>query len=362
MPCTVTQLAQRLGADLIGDGDRTVTGCAPIVTAGPDQITFLANPRYRRHLETTKAAAVIIAEGIDCPERLTRLVSDDPYFAFRNAMIELHGFRDHPKPMDAEQPDERGRFISPRANIHPDADIGTGAVIHPNVTVEAGASVGERTALYPGVYIGPDSAIGEDCLIYANVTIYDHCRIGDRVTLHASTVIGQDGFGYATHDEAHHKIPQRGIVVIGDDVELGAGCAIERAAMEETRIGAGTKFADLISIGHGTTIGAHCLFVSLVGVSGSVDVGDYVVLGGQVGVAGHLTIGTGVQAAGRCAIASDIAPGSKVGGEPAVEIDRAKRNILAGQNLYEMATRLRKLERRFNRFLDALDQPRSDEA
>ena len=138
-------------------------------------------------------------------------------------------------------------------------------------------------------------------------------------------------------------------MVLGDDVEMGAGCAIERAAMGATRIGKGTKFADLISIGHGTTIGEHCLFVSFVGVSGSVEIGNYVVLGGQVGVAGHLKVGNMVQAAGQTAIAQDVPDGMKVGGVPAVPFERAKRNALAGTELYEMFKRVRKLEREIER-------------
>ena len=153
-------------------------------------------------------------------------------------------------------------------------------MIHPRAVIEIGAVVGERCVIYPGAYIGPHARLGDECILFPNVVIYDYCQVGDRVTLHANTVIGHDGFGYATHQGAHHKIPQTGIVVIEDDVEMGAGCAIERAAVGETRIGKGTKFADLISIGHGTTVGEHCLFVSLVGVSGSVEVGKYVVLGG----------------------------------------------------------------------------------
>jgi UDP-3-O-[3-hydroxymyristoyl] glucosamine N-acyltransferase len=161
--------------------------------------------------------------------------------------------------------------------------------------------------------------------------------------------VGHDGFGYATHEGEHHKIPQAGIVVIEDDVELGAGCAIERAAVGETRIGRGTKLADLISIGHGTSIGAHCLFVSLVGVSGSVEVGSYVVLGGQTGVAGHLKIGDDVQAAGKTAIVRDLPAGSRVGGVPAVAIDQAKRNAMVAADLYGLLQRVKQLEKTVER-------------
>lgn len=341
MSLTVAQLASRIGAQVAGDGSLPLHRCAAIEVAGEGDVTFLANSRYLPELEATKATAVIIDPKLECPPRLTRLLADDPYFAFRNAMIELHGFRVHPLPQRAAA----GSTISERAIVHPEARIGEGAALHPNVVVERGAVIGARTILYPGVFIGPDAVVGDDCVLYPNVVIYDHCIIGHRVMLHAGTVIGSDGFGHATHKGAHHKIPQAGVVVIEDDVEMGAGCAIERAAMGETRIGKGTKFADLISIGHGTTVGRHCLFVSLVGVAGSVEVGDYVVLGGQVGVAGHLKIGKGVQAAGRTAIVQDVPEGQKVAGVPALPLDLAKRNALASIELYDLFKRVRRLER-----------------
>ncbi len=362
MAMTLGELAERLGARLIGGPAREtpITGCVAIedAAAAPGRVTFLANAKYVKYLKNTKAAAVLINESVpaeNVPEHVARLVVDDPYFAFRNALIELHGYRQHPPVIGpTHAPDAKplapgsavGRAtLSERASIHPDAVIGPETSIHPNVVIERGATIGSKCVLYPGVYIGVDAKIADECVLFPNVAIYDRCVLGNRVTLHANTVIGQDGFGYATYKGAHHKIPQTGIVVIEDDVEMGAGCAVERATMGETRIGKGTKFADLISIGHGSKIGAHCLFVSLVGVSGSVEIGNYVVLGGQVGVAGHLKIGDGVQAMARAAIAQDVAPGQKIGGVPAVPADLAKRNALASLNLYEMTKRLRRLER-----------------
>ena len=335
MGMTLVQLAQRIGAKVVGDGSAQVNGCAAIESAGPDELTFLANSKYVDFLQTTRAAAVIIDPKTPCPDRMVRLVADDPYFAFRNAMIELHGFRSHPIAV----PGLNGRGESA------DADIGAGTLVHPRAVVESGASIGRNCVLYPGVYIGQHARVGDDCVLFPNVVVYDRCVLGNRVTLHANTVIGQDGFGYATHKGAHHKIPQAGIAVIEDDVEMGAGCAIERAAIGETRVGKGSKFADLISIGHGTTIGAHCLLVSLVGVSGSVEIGDYVALGGQVGVTGHLRIGHRVQVAARSAVVQDVPDGTKVGGVPAIELDKAKRNALAGLELYELVKRVRALER-----------------
>ena len=338
---TLDELAERLGARLEGDGSVPVTGCAPIESAGPGDVTFLIKPKYAHVLETTDAAVVIVDAKTPCPARTARLVSDDPYFAFRNAAVALHGFRKHPEPT--------GGPISPNATVHPDATVGPGTIVHPYAVVEAGATVGRDCVLYPGVYVGAGATLGDECILFANAVVYDRCLVGSRVMLHSCVVVGQDGFGYATHDGVHHKIPQTGIVVIEDDVELGAGCAIERASVGETRIGRGTKFADLVSIGHGTKIGKHCLFVSLVGVSGSVDVGNHVVLGGQVGAIGHLKIGDGVQAAAKAGITRDLPPGARVWGIPAIDLGRARRNMIVGTDLYGLARRVRQLERELER-------------
>lgn len=346
---TLGELARRLGAELThaaSDSKASATeisGCAPIGGAGPNEVTFLANKAYTRYLSETRAAAVLMRADVECPEGVVGLVCDDPYFAFRNAMVELHGFRRHPAVMRAPA---GPAMISDHASVHPTAAIGDGAQIHPNAVVENSARVGRNSVLYPGVYVGEGATVGDDCILYANVVIYDRCMLGDRVTLHSNTVIGQDGFGYATHAGAHHKIPQTGTVVLEDDVEMGAGCAIERAAMGETRIRRGTKFADLISIGHGTTIGEHCLFVSFVGVSGSVDIGNYVVLGGQTVVAGHIRVGNGVQAIGRTAIAQDVEDGQIVGGVPAIPMTQAKKNALVATDLYGLFQRVRRIEKR----------------
>jgi UDP-3-O-[3-hydroxymyristoyl] glucosamine N-acyltransferase len=342
MSLTLDELAKRVGATVHGEGAVTVDACAPIDTAGPHDVTFLANRKYRSFLDSTKAAAVLVDEQTTCPDHLTRLVAADPYFAFRNAMIELHGFREHPHP-----PAPDGGAVSAMATVHPDATIGADTIVHPHAHVEAGATVGRGCVLYPGVFVGPGAVVGDECLLYPNVVIYDGCRLGDRVTLHANTVIGQDGFGYATHEAAHHKIPQAGVVLIGDDVEMGAGCAIERSAMGATSIGRGTKIADLVSIGHGATVGEHCLLVSLVGVSGSAEIGNYVVLGGQSGIVGHLRVGHGAQIAAQSGVAGDVADGQKVGGSPAVPLGQWHRNSLV--DVRKLDQRVRELEREVKR-------------
>lgn len=348
MAMTLDELAGRIGAVVEGDGGAEITACNSIEQAGPGELAFVSNIKYARYLQSTKAAAVLVdpktAADARTPASLTKLIADDPYFAFRNALVQLHGYRKHPRPIDA-QPDERGVAVSASAVIHSTASVGEGSRVHPFVVIEKGASVGRNCVLYPGVYIGENAKVGDECILHPNVTVYDRCVLGNRVVLHSSTVIGQDGFGYATHRGAHHKIPQTGNVIVEDDVEMGGGCAVERAAMGTTRIGKGTKFADLISIGHGCNIGEHCLFVSFVGVSGSVEVGNYVVLGGQVGVTGHLRIGDGVQAMARSAIIRDVPPGTKVGGAPALPADIARRNAMVSVDLHTLAKRVRDLER-----------------
>lgn len=340
MTMTLAELAARIGAELVGDGSVSIRSVAPIDRAEAGEVTFLANMRYGPHLRSTRASAVIIGRDIECPAELPRLLADDPYFAFREALVVLHGFRAHPPLVDGLQ---QGR--APTAMVHPSARLGEGCAVHPFAVVERGACLGSGCTLYPGAYVGEHAVLGDGCVLFPHAVVYDRCQLGHRVTLHSHAVVGSDGFGYATHQGRHEKIPQTGIVLIEDDVEIGAGCVIERAAMEETRIGAGTKFADLISIGHGTRIGKGCLLVSLVGISGSVEVGDFVAFGGQAGVAGHLTIGSGTRVAAKAAVVTDIPAGARVAGIPAIDLDAAKRNALAGRDLYGMARRLKDLER-----------------
>ena len=352
MTMPLAELAERIGATLEGDGSVPITGCAPIECAGPSEVTFLANAKYSRFLPTTRAAGVIVHPETGCPPGLTRLVTKNPYLAFRNAMVALHGFRLHPAPM-APACGHR----SEKAAVHPEATLGEGTTVHPFAVVERGAVVGRQTVLYPGAYVGPQARVGDECVLYPNAVVYDRCVLGDRVIVHSSAVVGHDGFGFAQHKDTFQKIPQTGIVVVEDDVEIGAGVALERAAMGETRIGRGTKLADLISIGHGTSIGAHCLVVSLVGVSGSVEIGDHVMIGGQVGITGHLKVGDRVQVAARAGIVHDVPDGARVGGVPAVEIGRARRNVLVGRDLAGLARRIKGLEHELRELKQALAEP-----
>ena len=353
MGLTVSQLATQISAEVRGDGSRLLVGCAPIDEANAEQLTFLSNPKYASSLATTKAGAVVISTGdaAGAPPGLTLLVAKDPYFAFRQAVVALHGFRKPPSPIGAAGNPTPASGVSPLAVIDATATIGKDVAIHPFAVIGPHATIGDRTVIYPHCYVGPHASIGEDCQLFPSVTVYDHCVLGNRVTLHAGCVIGQDGFGYATaklpgEDTRHHKIPQVGNAVIEDDVEMGAGCTVDRATIGSTRIGKGTKFSDLIAIGHGASIGRHNLFVALVGIAGSTETGDYVVMGGQVGVAGHLTIGAGAQLAAQSGVMTDVPAGEKYGGQPAMPLNIAKRNYLSLTRLGDMMKEFRELQKR----------------
>ncbi len=327
-----------LGGTLEGDGERIVRGAATLEAAQADQVSFLANKRYERHVAETRAAAVLVATdyngAVASGSALIRC--DDPYFAFRQAMVALHGFR---------KPHFDG--IDPRADVHETARLAEGVRVAAFVSIGPGCEIGAGTSLYPGVCIGPDTRIGRDCTLYSNVTIYEKCVLGDRVTIHASSSIGHDGFGYATHGTppVHEKIPQAGWVELEDDVEIGACCAIDRATMGATIVGAGTKFSNLVAIGHGTHLGKHCLLVAQAGLAGSVMVGDYCVFAGQTGIVGHISIGDGVRVAAKSGVTSDVPAGLEIGGAPAVPLPEARRTWMSLSRLPQMRSAIKKLTR-----------------
>ena len=322
MPCTIQ-----------GDADLQVVGVATLEDAGPSEISFLANPKYEKALETTSAGAVIVSNDQQVPDRLTVLRTAAPYAAISAVMVHIHGYRKHHK---ADAGD--------RAVIHPSAVIGENANIHHGVTVSADVTIGKNVVLYPGVYIAEGSRLGDDCVLYPNVVVYDGSVLGNRVTIHAGTVIGEDGLGYAPVGETWHKIPQIGIVEIGDDVEIGANCSIDRATLGRTVISRGTKFSNLIAIGHGTKIGEHCMFVAQVGVAGSVHVGRHVTMAGKVGVAGHLTIGDNAQLGAMAGLMKDVPAETAVAGLPAIPIKDALRSFALVERLPHLHKQIKQLE------------------
>ena len=314
--------------------DRSITGVNTLSDARAGEITFLSNPRYATSVQETAASAVIARPGAEIPESLSVLRCDDPYGAVTVAIITLHGHRRHPR-----------WGISPQASIDASARIGANPNIAAGVTIAAEVVVGDNCTFYPGCYLAEGVRVGNDCTLYPNVVIYNRCELGHRVTIHAGSVIGEDGLGYAPHGEKWVKIPQVGRALIGDDVEIGANCAIDRATLGQTEIGAGTKFGNVVVIGHGTKIGPDCMFVGLVGVAGSVTVGRHVTLAGQVGVAGHLAIGDGAMIGAQSGIAGDVEANASVFGSPAIPMENAKRSMYVFQKLPDWVRRIKDLER-----------------
>lgn len=341
---TLGELAKRIGARLVvaesSQSEVIIERCARLCDAGKGEVSFFVNPRYVDQLSKTEAEAVIVGPEVEY-KGSALLVADDPYYAFREAMVALHGFKRHMGFVEGS--DEV--VVHERSFVDSTAKIGEGTVIHAFAVVCEGAIIGRKCVIYPHTFIGPGVRLGDECAIFSNVAIYDGCELGDRVVLHGGTVIGQDGLGYAPHDGKHWKIPQVGNVVIGDDVEMGANCAVDCATMGSTIIGEGTKFSDGVTIGHGCHIGKHNLFVGQVGVAGSVITGDYVVMGGQVGVAGHLRIGDRVQIAADSGVMTDIPDDSQYGGTPAMPLTEAKRIHLHSVRLPSLVARVKKIER-----------------
>ena len=336
---TLTELAERIGGRVDGDGQATVSGVAPLATAGPGEVAFLANEKYLRFMGVTQAAAVIVADDYDgAGGPLIRC--GDPYFAFREAMVAFYGFRSHP--FDG---------IDKRAAIHSEATVAEGVRAGPFVTVERGAEIGKGATLYPGVYVGENARVGADCILHANAVVYDRCVLGDRVTIHAGSSIGQDGFGYATHGGQHHKIPPAGWVEIGDDVEIGANCTIDRAAMGATVIGAGTKLSNNIAIGHGAQLGEHCLMVAQSGVAGSTQVGNYVAFAAQSGAVGHIRIGDRARIGAQTGVINDVPDDQEVLGSPHFPLARARRVYATFSQLPELRQAVKKLTRQVNNLL-----------
>lgn len=314
MALTLRELTEAIGAELAGDPDTTIRAVNTLEEARPGEVSFLANAKYARQLQTTEASAVIVAPGVSS-NRVALLKSKDPYYAFAQAMVLLHGHRKH-----------------------------SHAGVHPRAHVDPTATIGDGTIVYPGVYIGPRVRIGRDCVLHPNVVVYEDCIIGDRVIIHANSSIGPDGFGYAAHEGVHHKIPQSGNVIIEDDVEIGSNAAIDRAVLGSTVIGRGTKIDDLVAIGHNARIGPHGLLVALVGVAGSVTVGHHVTLAGQVGVAGHLKIGDNVTIGAQSGVVNNVLDQSTLLGSPAMPIGQARRVAAVFVQLPELNDRLKKLE------------------
>jgi UDP-3-O-[3-hydroxymyristoyl] glucosamine N-acyltransferase len=334
---TTGQIAERLQCGLEGDGNVVIDGVAGIQQARGGDLTFVANAQYFSQLATTAASAVILGSGkvAAVPAGCVVLRTEDPYSAFARA-LELF------------VPDSRpAKGIDPLASVAADATLGADVSIAPFVAIGAGARVGARTVIYSGAVIGAGATVGDDCTIYAHVSIRERVVVGNRVRLHDGVVVGGDGFGFARQkDGTHLKIPQHAAVVIEDDVEIGANSAIDRPAVGETRIGAGTKIDNLVHVAHGVVLGRRVLLAAQVGIAGSTTIEDDVMMAGQTGVTGHVRIGKGARVGAKSAVLQSVEAGGFVTGHPAIEHADWKKSAVMFRHLPAMKRRIEELEQR----------------
>jgi UDP-3-O-[3-hydroxymyristoyl] glucosamine N-acyltransferase len=301
----LAEIVAFVGGRYGGPAGGTVDGVASLAEALEAQLSFLSNSKYAGQLASTRAGAILVGDDVQGDdERLIRVAN--PYFAMASVVAKYFDCRPMP------------RGISPLASIAPTATLGNDVAVGPFSTIGDDVTLGDGVVIFQNVSIEAGSTIGEETIVYPQVSIYDRSIIGKRCIIHSGVVIGADGYGFATEGGRHHKIPQIGIVRIGDDVEIGAGSTIDRAALGETVIGDGTKIDDLVMIAHNVKVGRHCLLVAQVGIAGSTELGDGVVVAGQSGFSGHLKIGNGVQVAAKSAVLDDVPDGAKVMGIPAV--------------------------------------------
>ena len=297
MKRSVSQIADAVGARLIGEGCREVEGVASLASAGPQHLVFVDDERHLAEALASRAGAVIagpFAERISCDRPL--LISEHPKMAFARAARFL----------SEESADAAQQNMTP-ASVHPTAVIPASAVLGARVCVSARAVIGENARVGAGTHVGPGCVVGDgveigrDCRLYPNVTIYQGTTLGDRVLVHAGAVLGSDGFGYVRDRKTGHyeKFPQVGKLVIEDDVEIGANSTIDRGALDETRIRRGTKIDNLVHIGHNCQLGEDVIIAAQTGLSGSIVIENGVVLGGQVGIGEHARIGEGVMLGGQ---------------------------------------------------------------
>jgi UDP-3-O-[3-hydroxymyristoyl] glucosamine N-acyltransferase len=331
---TLRELAERLGCRLEGDGAVEVRRIATLEAAGPGDLSFLSNPKYASKLATTRASAAIVGEDA-APAPCAMLRARDPYLAFAAAAALL-------------APDDRpAPGVSPLAAVDGGAALGPGCHIGAFASIGAGAVLGARTVVHPHAVVYPGAVIGDDCVIHAHASIRERCQIGNRVIVQNGAVIGSDGFGFAPRpDGSYQKIPQTGPVVIEDDVEIGANTTIDRPAVGETRIQAGTKIDNLVQVAHGVHVGRNVMLVAQVGIAGSTTIGDSTVLAGQVGVAGHLHVGKGTKATAQTGIPNSLPDGSFVSGYPAIENREWLKSSAVFRRLPELKKALATLEKR----------------
>jgi UDP-3-O-[3-hydroxymyristoyl] glucosamine N-acyltransferase len=316
-PFLVSELAQISGCEIVGNGDLMISDVNTLEDAIHSQICFLNNESYLGHLRSTKAGACILKseQQAIAPTGMTLIISDNPYSVWAKVLTKFY-------------PDEFvAPYISLNAIIHPLSHIAEDCTVEPGVVIEKGVAIGKRCVIKANAYIGENVTIGDGTIIYPQCCIA-FCDIGHHCILHPGVRIGQDGFGFAIEGDGISKVKQIGSVIIGDNVEIGAGTCIDRGAVNNTIIGDNVKIDNLVQIGHNVVIGRNCVIVAQVGIAGSSQLGCGVMLGGQAGIAGHINIGSGAMVAAQSGVIKDVKSKEVIGGYPAVGIKQWHRQTI----------------------------------
>lgn len=328
---SLSELAGLLGGHVHGEGEREIRGVQSLTAADASDIAPFTDPRYRGEVAQSRAGALLVAT-FDADLGRDQLVCEDVGWALAKLL---------------------GRFESksiptpgwhPTAVVDPSAEVAKSASLGPFVVVGPRAFIDAEVVLHAGVVLGEGCRVGEGSILYPRAVLYDGTELGRRVIVHAGAVLGSDGFGYVLHGGRMVKVPQIGRLVVGDDVEIGANTTIDRATLDQTSIGAGSKLDNLVQVGHNVRLGEGCVICGQAGIAGSTRLGRGVVMGGQSGSADHLELGDGVQVAAASAVLQDVEAGQKVGGVPATPLGHWRRVSLLVARLPELFRRLRALE------------------
>jgi UDP-3-O-[3-hydroxymyristoyl] glucosamine N-acyltransferase len=349
---TAQEVATLLAGEIIGDPDAVILRVAKIEDAAGGDLTFLANPKYEKFVSATKASAILVSTSFDTNRRgghLTFIKVPDPYIAFLQILKRI-------TPM----PDPFPKGIHPTAIVPESATLGKDVSLGAHVVLGRNAAIGANSRIAPGCVIGDDATIGENSVLYANVSVYHGCRVGNNVILHSGVVLGSDGFGFAPKpDGTYEKIPQLGIVVVEDDVEIGANSAIDRATVGQTLIKRGVKIDNMVHIAHNVVIGENTVIAAQTGISGSTKVGNNVIIAGQVGIVGHIEIADRTVLMAKTGVSKNTEPGKTYWGTPAQEHKRVLKIEAVMRSLPELSKDVEDLKRSVEALRNQLTETKS---
>ncbi|BDS12508.1 UDP-3-O-(3-hydroxymyristoyl)glucosamine N-acyltransferase [Aureispira anguillae] len=342
MQVKASLINQLLGGELVGNPDVLVSKPAKIEAGEPGAISFLGNLKYESYVYTCQSSVILVAKDFEPKQNITAtLIKVADVYASLGILMQYFS-----EAMEAQQQKE----ISKQAYIHEQATVGEGARVDAFAYIEKGAKIGKNAVIYPHVYIGEDVVIGDDVTLHSGVKIYRGCQLGNQVTVHANAVIGSDGFGFAPQaDGSYQKIPQLGIVILGDRVDVGANTVIDRATMDATIIEEGVKLDNLIQVAHNVRVGKNTVLASQVGVAGSTQIGENCMVGGQVGFAGHLKIANGTKIQAQSGLAQSVKQeNTAIWGSPAIDYKRYYRCAIVFKNLPDLQKQVDQIQKQLN--------------